>query len=177
MGNMTSREKLSLYHRATDKLAARLRTMEMPPEFSAKYNVTETLRNFRAVFLHPELRREVLLPQYEDERIASGNFSAGFCGVASYTWTHLFRMADGSELWQLQTSNIPVPHVWLKNKFTGEILDLTYDQFAAPYPYDIGRYAGSDFAFRRAYKFGRYLDIDVESIVIENALRSLGRRG
>ena len=96
-------------------------------------------------------------------------------------------MPDGSVIWRLKKVSSGEydigNHVWLENRFTGEALDLTFDQFIdsnggyIEIPYDkIGKYVSSDFEFLRAYKFANYMGIDLSKIVFENALRSLGRK-
>lgn len=140
---------------------------------------------FRTAFRNTELRHAVLAHRYERERIAQGRFSAGFCGIASYTWTHLFRMPDGGEIWRVKhyknnrTRYGLSDHVWMENKFDGSILDLAFDQSVdeegtfVEIPYDLGGYADEYFEFGRAYKFAEYLglDIDFPSIVRENVAR------
>lgn len=175
------------YDAATQKLLKMVKTLQLPPEFSPAYDMISMVKSFRVAFQNPCLRHCVLSQKYERRRVEQERFSAGFCGIASYTWNQLFRMDDGTEVWCLKmiTSgeyNIG-NHVWLENVFTGQPLDLTFDQFIdsngkyVEIPYSkIGHYASSDFAFRRAYKFANYLGIDLERIVFENSLRALGRR-
>ena len=110
-----------------------------------------------------------LSQKYEKERVKQYRFSAGFCGIASYTWNHLFRMPDMSEIWRLKqfSKNNIVPgltnHVWLENKFDGSILDLSFDQSVdkngsfIEIPYHLGNYVNSNFEFQRAYKFAKHI--------------------
>ncbi len=176
------------YEKATEKLVQQVNKLKMPPEFKPMYDMEQVVRTFRVAFRNPVIRRKTLLNKYEDARIASERYSAGFCGIASYTWNHLFRMSDGSEVWHLKMISDGEydigNHVWLENAFTGEPLDLTFDQFVdqngnfVKLPYSaIGRFVNSDFEFVRAYKFARFLGLNLGDIVFENALRSLGRGG
>ena len=173
-----------MYNNATRMLAKQVRFMDLPYKFRAQYNMPAMVYKFRAAFRNSAVRRDILNPLFESERLASGRFSAGFCGIASYTWSHLFRMPNGAEIWRLKVyeGNYYVPgltdHVWLENKFDGSILDLTFDQSVDEFgkfveiPYFLGEYADSDFEFARAYKFAEHLGIDLKSIVFENALRN-----
>lgn len=181
-----NRKVTTLYERATQKLEAQVRTMKLPPDFVEHYDMVRTVHKIRAAFCNPKVRRGAVLQKYEQARVAQKRYSAGFCGIASYMWNQMFRMPDGAEIWRLKMIqrgeyNIG-DHVWLENRFTGDALDLTFDQFIAScgdyveIPYnEIGHYVSSDFEFERAYRFARHLGIDLESIVFENALRSLGR--
>ena len=174
------------YDAATEKLVRQVQKMQVPLICHADYDMVQTVRDFRAAFRDPGVRKCSLAQKYEQGRIAQKRYSAGFCGIASYVWNHMFRMDDGSEIWRLKmisrADNYPVNHVWLENFFTGEPLDLTFDQFIdeigayfeIPY-HRVGNYATSDFEFKRAYKFAQHLGMDLSKIVLENALRSLGR--
>ena len=171
------------YNRATKMLERQVRFTNMPDGFRARHNMVKTVRLLRTAFIHPLVRQDTLLPMLEPERVAQGRFSAGFCGVASYTWSHLFRMPDGTEIWRLKSYsgnhefNGLTDHVWLENKFDGSILDLTFDQSIDAYgtyieiPYFLGNYVDSDFEFARAYRFATHMGIDLSDIVFENALR------
>ena len=178
---------MNTYDLATDKLKKQVKRYSAIPEFSTKYDMIQAVQVFRTVFKNSDLRRQVLASSYEEDRLNKRLFSAGFCGIASYTWNHLFRMPDGSVIWRLKKVSSGEydigNHVWLENRFTGEALDLTFDQFIdsnggyIEIPYDkIGKYVSSDFEFLRAYKFAKYMGIDLSKIVFENALRSLGRK-
>lgn len=177
-------QRIAAYENATKLLAHRVSEMTVPTGFRPKYNMTDIVFAFRTAFKSPTLRGQLLAPQYERERIANARFGAGFCGVASYTWNHMFRMWDGVEIWRLKQthnlqSSIGIPnHVWLENIDSGEILDLTFDQFVdkkgaiLEFPYEFGEYASANFAFRRGYIFGRHIGVDLEQIAILNVLRA-----
>lgn len=122
--------------------------------------------------------------KYEKNRMQKGLFSAGFCGIASYTWNLLFRMPDKTEVWRLKqfsnNENIGIlkSHVWLENVFDGSVLDLSFEQSIDDYgkyieiPYDIGTYVNSNFDFQRAYKFAKYIGINLEDTVFINSIFS-----
>lgn len=176
------------YDKATKKLVNQIKKIADIPDICAGYDMVQMVQKFRSVFKNEALRKQVLASSYEEDRLKQKNYSAGFCGIASYTWNHLFRMPNGSVIWRLKKVSsgeydIIGNHVWLENRFTGEPLDLTFDQFIdssgnyIELPYDkIGKYVSSDFEFYRAYRFAHYLGINLDNIVLENALRSLGRR-
>lgn len=175
--------KTDMYNNATRMLAKQVRFMELPRGFYARYNMPAMVYRFRSAFRNSIVRHDVLSPMFESERCKSGRFSAGFCGIASYTWSHLFRMPNGSEVWRLKVydGNYYIPgltdHVWLENQFDGSILDLTFDQSVDEFgnfieiPYFLGKYADADFEFARANKFAQHLGIDLKNIVFENTLR------
>ena len=174
--------KKKLYDEATEKLVKQVETMYLPAEFQTKYDLTEMVRRFRETFKNPSLRRLVLNPKYEKERVHNARFSAGFCGIASYTWNHLFRMPDRTEIWRLKqySGNKTIyglsDHVWLGNKFDGSILDLAFDQSIdeegtfVEIPYFLGETADSNFDFKRAFLFAKRMNINLENIVFINML-------
>lgn len=174
-------DKKISYDAATQKLIEQVRTSYLPAEFSTKYELGEMVARFRSAFKKTQLRRQVLNPSYEKERVAYERFSAGFCGIASYTWNHLFRMPNKSEIWLLKqysnnTGDGLSDHVWLENKFDGSILDLSFDQSIdrehnfIEIPYHLGHYVNSNFNFKRAFAFSKYIDVDLEDIVFINML-------
>lgn len=176
--------KKNFYDAATEKLIKQVKSMRLPAKFDARYDLAEMVYRFRETFKNEELRSLVLSPKYEESRLANGNFSAGFCGIASYTWTHLFRMPDESPVWQLKqfSDNNSVyglkNHVWLENKFDGNVLDLTFDQSlnsAGTYveiPYFLGKSVNENFFFNRAMVFADYLGVNLEDRVFVNMLKS-----
>lgn len=177
-------DKIAAYENATKLLARRVSEMTAPTGFRPIYNMTDMVFTFRAAFKSPALRGQLLAPQYESERISNARFSAGFCGIASYAWNHMFRMPDGGEIWQLKhtfglqyVNGIP-NHVWLENVYSGKILDLTFDQFVdekgaiMEFPYELGKRTSANIVFRRGFAFGKHIGIDLERIVILNALYS-----
>ena len=176
---------MTRYNEATESLVHQVQSqwLSLPSEFNPKYDMSCMVHDFRSAFCDMRLRRRVLQRKYEQSRIAHGAYSAGFCGIASYTWNHLFRMPDGEEIWRLKLIlRNKLHHAWLENKFTGEPLDLTFDQFVGDdgeylkIPYDkVGDYNSSDFEFKRAYTFARRLGIDLGYVVFVNSLRALGR--
>lgn len=175
------------YDLATKKLVEQAKNLSLPAEFSTKYDLVDTVKVFREAFKNPILRKQVLSQKYEKERVKQYRFSAGFCGIASYTWNHLFRMPDMSEIWRLKQfskNNIVTGltnHVWLENKFDGSILDLSFDQSVdkngsfIEIPYHLGNYVNSNFEFQRAYKFAKHIGIDLEYTVFINRLFSNSR--
>lgn len=181
-------KRAAAYENATRQLAHLVGQIKMPAGFESKYNAVNMVYKFRTAFQLPELRHSVLAGKYEHQRIQNAQFSAGFCGVASYAWNHMFRMPNGVEIWKLkQTFNLydiyGIPnHVWMENVAGGQILDLTFDQFVdadgknIEFPYEMGVPASADISFPRGYEFGRYLGIDLEKLVLINALKSIRRK-
>ena len=178
----TMQDKINAYDAATRVLEHQVDFMRTPPEFKPLYNMSDTVRKFRSAFLIPDLRNAVLAKKYERERINAGRFSAGFCGIASYTWAHLFRMPNGDALWRIKhyknnrTRYGLSDHVWMESKFDGSVLDLAFDQSVdesgtfVEIPYDLGVDADEYFEFGRAYKFAEYLGMKINfpNIVREN---------
>ena len=174
--------KKSFYDSATERLMKQVRSMALPADFETRYDLSEMVLRFREAFKDPIIREQVLSHKYEASRLKEERFSAGFCGIASYTWNHLFRMPDRSEIWRLkQYSNNKniyglVNHVWLENVFDGSILDLSFDQSIdsqgkiVEIPYSLGQYADSHFNFQRAFNFASHINVDLEEIVFINNL-------
>lgn len=63
------------------------------------------------------------------------NIVSGHCYVASEVMYHLL----GAEWQSYHIKHEGLPHWFLKNKNTNEILDVTKDQFKTPVPYENGR--------------------------------------
>ncbi len=176
-------KRIAAYENATSLLAQRVSEIKMPAGFRAEYNMTDMVYRFRNALKNPDVRKSLLLSKYEAERLRNARFSAGFCGITSYAWNHIFRMPDGREIWQMkQTSglgkSIGLPdHVWLEQITSGEVLDLTFDQFidksgtVMDFPYELGTPVSANIVFNRGYIFGRHIGIDIEGISIINALR------
>lgn len=172
------------YEIATQRLIQQIQNLNLPAEFHARYDMVQTVRDFRRAFSDPMVRDGILLQKYEQARMAQERYSAGFCGIASYTWNHLFRMPNGDEIWRLKqyrnSENTGYNHVWLENVYDGEILDLTYDQFGdvGVFPYDKlgGKFVDSNFEFCRAYTFAERAGFgDLSQIVFENMLHKLAQ--
>ncbi|MBN1324688.1 MAG: hypothetical protein JW974_00495 [Alphaproteobacteria bacterium] len=164
--------KLKLYDAATEKLVDKVRNMKMPDGFSACYDMEQIVYLIREGFKDKKIREQLLLHKYEEERFKNCRFSAGFCGISSYIWNHLFRAPDGSEIWRLkQISNNEMgglkDHVWVENVYDFSKLDFTFDQSMNEYgqyfeiPYELGKYADSNFKFQRAYKFAEFIGINL----------------
>lgn len=183
-------KQMAAYDNATHDLMRRIESMQLPQGFRPRYDMAQMAYSFRETFKTAALRQKVLSPRLNAQRIANANFSAGFCGIASYTWNHLFRMPNGAEIWRLRQAQFPISHdikanhVWLENTIDGSILDLTFDQFVDAngaymiLPYEIGTLVDSHFNFNRAYIFAQYLnpDINLQDTVFMNTLKnSLGR--
>lgn len=178
-----SSERIKTYENATEMLMQRVSAIKLPDDASNKFNMCDTVKKFRDAFKLPQLRATVLVPRHEASRIAMANFSAGFCGIASYAWHHMFRLKSGAPIWQMYYySNIGngrrlMNHVWLKNIYDGSILDLTFDQSIDSHgifieiPYELGKPIDGNFAFKRAIKFGEYINVDLQKIAFQNALR------
>ncbi len=171
------------YDAATDLLAKRIQDFQQSLNFIPKYNMVDMVVKFRTAFKNPDLRKKVLLDKYETQRVEDDNFSAGFCGMASYAWAHIFRMPNGSPMWHIykysnQTETYGLKnHVWLQSTIDNSILDLTFDQSqdsAGRYleiPYHLGTRVSEHFAFKRGFVFGDFIDVDLRKIALQNALR------
>ncbi len=176
-------ERIKAYEKATRFLIWRLAKTKFPNDVDIEFDMPGMVAKFRQAFRLPDLRATVLAPKYEVARCSAANFSAGFCGIASYAWHHMFRLKSGAPIWQMYYfSNVGdgrrlINHVWLQNIYDGSVLDLTFDQSVdsrgrfIEIPYELGRRIDGDFAFKRAFEFGKYIDIDLKRIVMRNALR------
>lgn len=172
------------FDKATDYLINKVSAMKLPEGFVPKYDMVETLRKIRKLFKNKKLRASVLNKKYEESRLKDGLYSAGFCGIASYIWSHLFRMPNGEPIWETyeykNNHKITglVNHVWLVNRFTNDVLDLTFDQSVdsdgniIPIPYELGVPVDADKPLARAYTFDKYLKMDLRDTVIRNKIKS-----
>lgn len=175
--------RVKRYNDATDKLIAQVESVGLPYGFRKTYNMTSMMYMFRLAFCEPLIRNAILAPVYERERIESGRYSAGFCSVASYTWSQLFRWSNGEEFWRLKaySGNRSVlgltDHVWLENAVDGQILDITFDQSIdgrgniLEIPYHLGQTVGSNFEYPRANTFAALMGIDLQHVFIDNMFR------
>ena len=85
--------------------------------------------------LESHLTDDLRRPPYK----GSSNPLTGHCYVASEALYHLL----GSRDWvPCNIQHEGGPHWYLKNKVTGEILDVTAGQFETPVPYEKGRGKG-----------------------------------
>jgi len=177
-------ERLATYDKATKFLMRRVSKMRMPIDAAHEFDMPQMVKRFRDAFELPGVRMALLSPQHEESRLATANFSAGFCGIASYAWHHMFRTTSGAPIWQMyQYHDIGCGvgylnrHVWLQNALDGQVFDLTFDQSVdsrgqfIKIPYELGTPVDGNFLFGRAFKFAKYIDVDLRDIVARNTLR------
>lgn len=59
--------------------------------------------------------------------------ATGYCLVTSY---YIYEHTGGDAVWNIMQTPV---HWWLQHKQTGETFDITYTQFNAPFPYEMGK--------------------------------------
>jgi len=95
-----------------------------------------------AVAVRAVLTAELLKPAYRRAAELSERKFLGHCYVASEALYHLLGgKAKGYRSVSLKKSVAPEfgPHWWVEGP-TGEVLDVTAEQFAAPVPHELGSY-------------------------------------
>lgn len=167
-------DKIKRYDRATAKLVHQARNMVLPPHWTdTPYRLALVTAISREYFKNPVVREEILLPQYEQERMASCNFSQGFCCAVSYFYHHFFRLSDGLPLFYVRHIGDFTPgwtggaHAYLENAVDKTIFDPTFDQFIdengdyIEIPYELGKYANARYKSKRGINFAKFHDIDL----------------
>jgi len=108
------------------------------------------------------LKNNIFGDYWYDINKLSKNHSVGFCYLASELYYHL----DGkSKKWWFKEINSPehLPHgkhFYLKNKETGEILDITKSQFdGIEIPYHLAKNKGIRFVSKNCNKFKKLLNL------------------
>lgn len=86
------------------------------------------VEKLRTLFKSDDVYRFVM----GEERKIGFDYGRNFCLVASY---YIMKNTGGDAVWSLFTGPI---HWWLVHKSTGNIFDITYDQFPR-YRYSIGK--------------------------------------
>lgn len=184
-------KKTTFHDSATMILAKQVNGLILPDDFSAQYEMTDILYRLRDGFKDSGVRKDVLITpdgrpwSRASEFAERGVYSAGFCGVSSYIWNHLFRHADGREIFRikqyinLRINKVLPQHSWNENTLNLSELDLTFDQSVdetgtfIEIPYFWGQYISSDYESKRALKMAEHLDIDLGKIVLSNTFKTM----
>lgn len=100
------------------------------------------IEKLKLAFKDKAIKKAVLKKEWYELNIKNGVDSTGFCYVASEIIYHLF---GGKDVWKkcsiFKSKWEHGSHVYLENKETGDILDITDDQFIdmdIHIPYDLG---------------------------------------
>ena len=108
--------------------------------------LNEIIQRLKKSFEDDSIKRAVLDSDWYEKNINSGIHSTGFCYAASEV---IYRLTGGKDKWK----KIAISkdkwelggHCFLENKESGEILDITSDQYALRniiIPYDKGKAGG-----------------------------------
>lgn len=183
------KQLLNRYDNATQDLVKQVKNLKMPTGFKSQYDMGEYVIKFREMFKNPAVRKLLLNRAQERQRLSNGLFSAGFCGISSYTWMQMFRMPDNSAIWRLKQydndKKNPVlsdDHMWLENVYDGSVLDLTFDQFIdknnnyVQVPYNAGKNIDTN-TYNNLYigpikAFAYYVGINLSDCILKNKARS-----
>jgi hypothetical protein len=162
---MRLRKDPELYKETTKKLLAKIDALHLAPEKRQK--AIHFVQLFRESFTKEEVKKASFLANPENDRWDLGYDSGGFCRMASITFMFVMDFHD----WQLMA--IPegkwkYGHHWLVHKETGEIFDLTYDQFVSKIPYEIGEPASPSMTLQdETHAFAKSVGIDLLKTIIE----------
>jgi len=108
--------KFTSYEKATEKLANQAVALNVRPDM---------VRALRAAFKNPDTYLKVFGEKRPDNL---RSWSTSYCEVASY---YVYINTGGAQVWNLVNNPI---HWWLEHKSSGEIFDITYDQFSSLEP-------------------------------------------
>jgi len=111
-----STKNFTSYETATEKLIKQAATLDVQPHI---------VRALRETFKNPKTYLKVFGEKRPDNL---RNWSTSYCEVASY---YIYVNTGGAQRWELVNNPI---HWWLERKSSGEIFDITYDQFLSLEP-------------------------------------------
>jgi hypothetical protein len=126
--------------------------------------IVEKLKNS---FRDKNIKKEVLDYNYYKDNLETGIDSFGFC---YYACEVIYKLTGGKEKWKLiciRKSDWKEggPHIFLKDRKTGEILDITSEQYTLrkiEIPYDLGKGFGLRNVSKKAKKLAKLaLEIDL----------------
>ena len=154
-----------LYKEATKKILKQLDALNLSVEKHKK--AVHFVQLFRESFTKEEVKKATFLHNSTDNRWDLGYDSGGFCRVSSIS----FMIAMDFHDWQLMAINEKkwkYGHHWLVHKATGKTLDLTYDQFLDPVPYDLGEKVAMGLTMQdETHAFAKSVGIDLLKTLME----------
>lgn len=118
--------KLKSYDDATKKLMTQANAFDVHDHNG--FVLSEIVYLLRESFKFKLTRKKVFNFVIPNDR---AHIATDFCKVASY---YIYAKTGGDDFWTLKETPI---HWWLEYKQTGEVFDVTYDQFPDPFPYTI----------------------------------------
>lgn len=175
-------DKIQQYNAATKQLIDRAETLFSGHQLAGSYSIAETVTRFRDAFRNLDLRGRVITSPLEELRIANQRYSEGFCIISTYSWGHGLGLFGPGRPWQFhQFRNLRTygTHAWMQNRETGEIFDLTFDQFidqsgvqmTIPYNCIDATVANPMMPFEPGYIFSDHIGPDFGAMVRQNSLR------
>ena len=154
-----------LYKQATKNILAQIDAMHLSPEKREK--AVHFVKLFREAFTKEEVQKSTALANSEENIWGQGYDSGGFCRVASIT----FMIAMDFHDWQLMAVQDDVwkyNHHWLQHKESGKVLDLTYDQFLSPVPYELGQKTAMNLSLQdETHVFAKHVGLDIMKMIVE----------
>ena len=154
-----------LYKQATKKILAQIDDMHLEPEKRAR--AIHFVQLFRESFTNKEIKKATFLTNSPNNIWDLGYDSAGFCRVSSIT----FMLAMDWHDWQLMAidqEKWKYGHHWLVHKKTGKVLDLTYDQFISPVPYNLGKPAAMGLSLQdETHVFAKSVGLNLLQMIME----------
>ena len=162
---MRLKKDSNLYKQATKNILAQIDAMNLPAEKRKK--AIHFVKLFREAFTKEEVKKATALANSKDNVWDLGYDSGGFCRVSSIT----FMIAMDFHDWQLMA--LPegawkYGHHWLQHKESGKILDLTYDQFLSPVPYELGEKTSMGLSLQdETHVFAKQVGLDIIKMLME----------
>ncbi|MCR4917570.1 MAG: hypothetical protein K5912_01340 [Alphaproteobacteria bacterium] len=151
-------DKQIFFKSATVQLLSKIDEMGIHNANAAK----ELVVAMRKGFMNDGVRRQVFGNKLADDM--SPYAANGFCAASCILF--LLVVGDAFELNYIDDMWTFGPHYFLKQKSSGRVLDLTFDQFAqegiSAIPYDMGRpVKPTKYSMDMALRFAKAIDINV----------------
>ncbi len=170
--------KKELFEAKTRELIEQINQIRANYNFNAPYDITETIKDTRAALLNRDARKKVIQSDIQEKvNFEDGFYAAGFCNITSYIIAHAFNIPGQPPVWRAQQfKNVQTfgSHVWLEFIPTGEIVDITSDQYTTydgtrmKIPYHLGKPANIDFQMPKAYQFAEAINSKIANAVRKN---------
>lgn len=153
-----------LYKEATKKILAQIDALHLTPEkHECAIRLVQLLRKS---FTNAEIRKATFLANSTDNVWDFGYESGGFCRVASILFMYAMPDSEDWQLMALDNGAWKYEHHWLVHKPSGKILDLTYDQFISPVPYELGKPVAPELSLQdEAHVFAKKLGFNLMKLI------------
>lgn len=173
--------KQDTYNAATQKLIEKAQRIDAQFDFALPYNIADTVKKIRAAFQNKNVRQKILNPKWEKIDFQDERYSAGFCSIASYIIGHTFTPPHRPSPWAFyQFTDVPTfgNHIWLQFIPTGDIFDITFDQFTdfngaqMDIPYHLGKQVNAKYQHAKAYDMAEQISPELAAILRQNTINA-----